>query len=36
MLVLGVVHFFNLFLFTRIRRRQAAPPIPPTGYVGAQ
>ncbi len=36
MLVLGVVHFFNLFLFTRIRRRPAPPPIPPTGYVGAR
>lgn len=42
MLVLGVVHFFNLFLFTRIRgraidgRRPAPPPVPPTSYVGAR
>lgn len=42
LLVLGLMHFFNLFLFTRIRRRAldrrtpAPPPIPPNGYVGAR
>lgn len=42
LLVLGLMHFFNLFLFTRIRRRAidrrtpAPPPMPPTGYVGAR
>ena len=34
MLVLGAMHFFNIFLFTRIRRRgdkaPTAPPLPPT------
>ena len=36
LLVLGVMHFFNLFLFSRFRRRAletgpfAAPPLPPT------
>jgi hypothetical protein len=35
LLVLGVMHFFNLYLFTRIRRRAldsyaTLPPIPPT------
>jgi len=34
LLVLGAMHFFNLFIFTRIRRAailpHAAPPIPPT------
>jgi hypothetical protein len=34
LLVLGVMHFFNLFVFTRIRRsavlRYAAPPVEPT------
>ncbi len=33
LLVLGVMHFFNIFLFTRNRRKRgfeaAAPPIPP-------
>ena len=35
--VLGIMHFFNLFLFSRFRRRAldrlatAPPPIPPTG-----
>jgi len=36
LLVLGAMHFFNLFVFTRMRRRtalnQAPPPIPPHGY----
>ena len=37
--VLGLMHFFNLFLFSRFRRRAldrlatAPPPIPPTGFV---
>lgn len=37
LLVLGVMHFFNLYLFNRFRRRAldelptAIPPIPPTG-----
>jgi membrane-bound ClpP family serine protease len=34
MLVLGAMHFFNIYLFTRIRkrddRRPAVPPVPPT------
>lgn len=33
MLVLGAMHFFNIFLFTRIRKRgdrgPAVPPVPP-------
>lgn len=37
LLVLGAMHFFNLFVFTRMRRRmslnQAPPPISPQGYV---
>jgi len=37
LLVLGAMHFFNLYVFTRIRRRatigQAPPPIAPQGYV---
>lgn len=36
LLVLGAMHFFNLFVFTRMRRRstisQTPPPIPPQGY----
>ena len=40
LLVLGVMHFFNLFVFTRLRRRatlnQAPPPIPPHGYATPQ
>ncbi len=37
--VLGLMHFFNLFLFNRFRRRAidslrgAMPPIPPTGFL---
>lgn len=37
--VLGLMHFFNLFLFSRFRRRAidslagALPPIPPTGFM---
>jgi hypothetical protein len=36
--VLGIMHFFNLFLFSRFRRRAldrlagAPPPVPPTGF----
>ena len=37
--VLGLMHFFNLFLFSRFRRRaldrvnNPVPPIPPTGFL---
>jgi hypothetical protein len=38
MLVLGAMHFFNIFVFSKMRRRallQAVPPpIPPTAHVG--
>jgi len=40
--VLGLMHFFNVFLFSRFRRRaldrlvSAPPPIPPTGFVTAR
>jgi hypothetical protein len=38
MLVLGAMHFFNLFVFSRMRRRAMeryeAPPIAPTARVG--
>jgi hypothetical protein len=40
--VLGLMHFFNLFLFSRFRRRAidrsatAVPPIPPTGFFRPQ
>jgi len=39
LVVLGLLHFFNLFVFSRIRTRAAQkthelpPPIPPQGYV---
>ena len=37
LLVLGAMHFFNLFVFSRMRRRamlhNAPPPIPPQGRV---
>ena len=37
LLVLGAMHFFNLFVFSRLRRRallqNAPPPIPPQGRV---
>ncbi len=37
MVILGIMHFFNLFVFTRIRRRarlhQAPPPVPAQGTV---
>ncbi len=39
LLVLGVMHFFNLYIFARMRKRallrQALPPVPPQGQVGA-
>ena len=40
--VLGLMHFFNLFVFSRFRRRaldrleSARPPIPPTGFFKPQ
>jgi hypothetical protein len=40
--VLGLMHFFNVFLFSRFRRRalerlsNAPPPIPPTAYAASQ
>jgi len=38
LLVLGGMHFFNLLVFTRMRKRaawdQAPPPMPPAGVVG--
>src|SRR5438034_3807773 len=36
LVVLGVMHFFNLFIFSKLRRRATLhrpPPIPPEGYV---
>jgi hypothetical protein len=37
LLVLGVMHFFNLYVFTRMRKRatwdQAPPPLPPAGVL---
>ncbi len=37
LLVLGGMHFFNLVVFTRMRKRatwsQAPPPLPPTGVI---
>jgi hypothetical protein len=37
LLVLGAMHFFNLFVFSKLRRRallqQMPPPIPPQGHV---
>jgi hypothetical protein len=40
LLVLGGMHFFNLFVFTRIRRsamlRHAQPPVSPTGHTAVQ
>lgn len=40
LLVLGAMHFFNLFIFSRMRRRASlvngAPPVPPDGYTRVQ
>jgi hypothetical protein len=40
LLVLGAMHFFNLYLFTRIRRRTqlpfAAPPVAPDSRIAPQ
>jgi len=42
LLVLALMHFLNLYLFTRIRRRAldrlrpAPPPMPPTHFMGAR
>src|SRR5438034_9929076 len=36
LVVLGLMHFFNLFIFSKMRRRATLhrpPPIPPEGYV---
>jgi len=37
LLVLGAMHFFNLYVFTRMRKRaawgQAPPPLPPSGVI---
>lgn len=37
LVVLGVMHFFNLFVFTQMRRRallhKAPPPVPPTAHL---
>ncbi|GHC10429.1 hypothetical protein [Cerasicoccus arenae] len=39
LLVLGGMHFFNLYLFNRMRKRAqlwgAPPPVPPTGQIHA-
>ena len=40
LMVLGVMHFFNLAIFSRMRRRaslvNAPPPVPPDGYTRVQ
>lgn len=40
LVVLGVMHFFNLYVFNRMRRRAVAdrqpPPAAPTAWVGAR
>jgi hypothetical protein len=37
LVVLGVMHFFNLFIFSKMRRRatlqKTLPPVLPQGYV---
>lgn len=35
LVVLGGMHFFNLYIFSRIRRRPPAPPAPPMHTPGA-
>ena len=39
LLVLGGMHFFNLLIFTKMRKRaaweQAPPPLPPAGHLNA-
>jgi hypothetical protein len=38
LLVLGAMHFFNLFIFSKMRKRallrNAVPPVPPQAHVG--
>jgi len=40
LLVLGGMHFFNMYVFTRMRRRallrNEPPPVEPQGFLGAQ
>src|SRR2546426_1650557 len=40
LLVLGAMHFFNLFIFSRMRRRASLvngpPPVPPDGFTRVQ
>jgi hypothetical protein len=40
LIVLGAMHFFNLFIFSRMRRRASLvngpPPVPPDGYTRVQ
>lgn len=40
LLVLGLMHFFNLFVFSRMRRRallhRTPPPVPPQGHVNVR
>lgn len=40
LLILGVMHFLNLFIFSRVRRRallaNMAPPVAPQSYLAAQ
>jgi hypothetical protein len=40
LIVLGGMHFFNLFIFSRMRRRASLvngpPPVPPDGYTRVQ
>jgi hypothetical protein len=40
LLVLGAMHFFNLFIFSRMRRRASlvngSPPVPPDGFTRVQ
>jgi hypothetical protein len=39
LLVLGAMHFFNLYIFSKMRKRallrNAMPPVPPQGVIGA-